>query len=354
MSDSILHPGGGIASGPVANGRIRDVADNKGDIKLARAKAGPYGLPSWYVPAFCTLVVSTFFLIALGGSVRLMNAGLACPDWPLCFGDVIPDYHPQVYFEFIHRVVAGLVSIATAVLFIMLWRSEGPRSLKQVAAGTTVLLLTQVIFGGLTVLLQLHSKVVAAHLGMGTGFFALLLWMYLHIKNDARVGERSAGVQSALRSAAAGLTIPSWAKKVAVGLLVAVYAQIILGGLVASHFASLVCTDFPTCHGEWFPTFKGIIGLHVIHRLGAYTVFALILAGWLVLRAKAHQFPRLKMLGGWMFAVVCLQIVIGIANVLLHTPPLIAVAHLAVGTLVLSIAVRLLFEVTAKSSASAV
>ena len=311
---------------------------------IHRDGTGVYGLPSWYVTAFNILIISIFGLIALGGSVRLMNAGLACPDWPLCFGDVIPDYHPQVYFEFIHRVLAGLVMIATTALFVLLWRSRVPRVLKQVAVGAMILLLTQAVFGGLTVLLKLHSKVVAAHLGMGTGFFALMLWIYLNVKNGSTEEGKVEGVFQ---------SIPRWVRVVAVGLLLAVYGQILLGGLVASHFASLVCTDFPTCHGEWFPTFSGIIGLHVIHRLGAYTVFTLILAGWLVLRSRVREFPRFKMLGAWMFALVCMQVVIGIANVLLHTPPVIAVAHLAIGTAILGIAVRLMFEASSPLSLSA-
>lgn len=257
-----------------------------------------------------------------------MNAGLACPDWPLCFGDVIPDYHPQVYFEFIHRVVAGLVSIATAILMWKLFRSNAPSALKKWGAFAVILLLTQVVFGGLTVLLQLHSKVVAAHLGMGTGFFGLLLWIYLGLK-EARLPSAPVG---------------DWRFKWSAFVLLAVFGQIILGGLVASHFASLVCTDFPTCHGQWFPTFSGIIGLHVIHRLGAYTVFAILLASWFMLTKRAGS-ARLGRLAGYGFGLVCLQIAIGIANVVLHTPPLIAVAHLATATAILAVAVRQLHVV---------
>ncbi len=51
----------------------------------------------------------TFDLMLLGAGVRAMDAGLACPDWPLCFGQVVPDFHLGVYLEFIHRVVAGVV-----------------------------------------------------------------------------------------------------------------------------------------------------------------------------------------------------------------------------------------------------
>ena len=176
-----------------------------------------YGLPFWYLSAFNGLVIAVFALIALGGSVRVMNAGLACPDWPLCFGDVIPDYHPQVYFEFIHRVLAGLVTIATLTLqFYLVFRSQAPRWLKNVALGSVILLFTQVVFGGPTVLLQLHSRVVAAHLGMGTGFFALLLWIYLSLKSASEDPRRAAA---------------PWLKRLSIFLLAAVYGQILLGSI---------------------------------------------------------------------------------------------------------------------------
>lgn len=290
-------------------------------------RSGVYGLPSWYLTVFHFLLMGVMGLIALGGATRIMNAGLACPDWPLCFGDFIPDYHPQVYFEFIHRAVAGSVAIVTVTLMTFLWRSDAPKSLKRLGAGIVLLLLTQVVFGGLTVLLQLHSKVVAAHLGMGTGFFALLLWAYLSLKG----GRREA-------------TGPSWMKVLAGALVAFVYGQILLGGLVASHFASLVCTDFPTCHGQWFPTFQGIIGLHVIHRLGAYFIFTALLVGWLLVRRYSES-VRQKKIAGWMFALVCVQVGIGISNVLFYTPPIIAVAHLLAATAILGLAVAQLHTV---------
>lgn len=311
-------------------------------------------LPKWFLPVLNGLVIEVFLLICLGGAVRLMNAGLACPDWPLCFGDFIPDYHPQVYLEFIHRAMAGVVSITTGVLIVFLFRATRVSvAVKRVALGSVILLLTQIVFGGLTVLLALHANVVAAHLTMGIGFFLLLLWIYLSLKRQAEAGELGptyaeyADRASTLTRSSAGpnpslanAKVPAKIKRWCIFLAAAVYGQVILGGLVASHYASLVCIDFPKCQGEWFPTFSGIIGLHVIHRLGAYTVLALILANRFAVKRSNETNPRMKKLAGLLLMFVLIQVGIGIANVLLLTPPLIAVAHLGVGTATLSIAVR--------------
>jgi len=287
------------------------------------SKAAGWGLPTWFLNSYKILVIEVFLLIAVGGSVRLMNAGLACPDWPLCFGDYIPDYHPQVYFEFIHRVMAGLVTISVLVLNFYLFRSRAPREMKRVGAFSWVLITAQVIFGGLTVTMRLEPLIVATHLMLATTFFISLLWIYLGMRDKPAVS--GAG--------------PRWLLTESRALTACVWGQIFLGGLVAANQASLVCTDFPLCHGEWFPTFHGIIGLHIIHRLGGYTLFTIIFANWLIVR-KFSSRPRVRRLANLLFAGVCLQLCLGISNVLLFTPPLIAVGHLATGVALLSIALR--------------
>jgi cytochrome c oxidase assembly protein subunit 15 len=272
-------------------------------------------------------VFCIFGLIAFGGAVRAMNAGLSCPDWPLCFGQVIPDYHPQVYFEFIHRVIAGLVSIAALTLNIKIMsHREVSSSIKWCAGAALCLLLSQVIMGGLTVILQLHDKIVAGHLALGTGFFALSLWVYLSLVYTKKFVGSAATAQG---------------RKPALILLPSIYAQILLGGLVASNYAALVCTEFPLCHGEFIPTLQGIIGLHIIHRLGAYTL-ATIITATVIYVLRTNTCPEYRKWAKALLGLIFVQIGIGIANVLYLTPPLITVLHLATGVLLLSLGVRLL------------
>ena len=72
------------------------------------------------------LIFLTFDLMLLGASVRALDAGLACPDWPMCFGHAIPHYELKVYLEFIHRCVAGFVSIAL-MLSLLIFIGEAAR-----------------------------------------------------------------------------------------------------------------------------------------------------------------------------------------------------------------------------------
>lgn len=279
----------------------------------------------WFLKSFKALVITVGGLIVLGGSVRVMNAGLACPDWPLCFGNLIPDFHPQVYFEFIHRVVAGTVSIVTIALQIILFRNKSVPSRLKVLGGLSLALLgSQVVLGGLTVLLQLKSGIVAAHLGIGTAFFAVLFWMSLDL-------QRLFGRPSALDLGEYGVGVRTWARLV----LAAVYGQLLLGGLVASNYAALACTEFPKCQGEWFPPMIGAVGLHMLHRFGAYSVGLIVVANALIMSRGPIKNISLMMLG-----FVLLQICLGVANVIFYTPPLLAVLHLAVGIKIFYLAIR--------------
>ena len=286
--------------------------------------------------AYKFLLIITFFLIALGASVRAMNAGLACPDWPLCFGDVIPDYHPQVYFEFIHRALAGVVAIITVFLHTVLIRSpKMPPNLRMLAYFSILLLGMQVVLGGLTVLMNLHEEVVAAHLSMGTAFFGVLCWIYYSVSCISKPASQSPGETSPF---AALQNAPRIAQVFAPLALAAVYMQIVLGGFVASHYAALVCTDFPTCHGKLIPTLDGIIGLQVIHRLGAYAL-TLILVCYSAYILLNFADKTLRKMSWGLLALILTQVGIGIANVVLLRPPVITVMHLAAGTALLGLTV---------------
>jgi cytochrome c oxidase assembly protein subunit 15 len=283
------------------------------------------------------LCIEILFLICLGGAVRAMNAGLACPDWPLCFGDYIPDYHPQVYLEFLHRVLAGFIALFSIFLNWRIIKSDFSKGTKYIAGLIIIILIAQIIMGGLTVLLQLHEYVVAAHLGLGTLFFALSFWVFLSVREKNAPSEEK---QTAEKQISTKRSIKNFGAFIQLCL---VFAQIMLGGLVASHYAAQVCTEFPLCHGQWVPTLSGVIGLHVIHRLGAYVLFTYTLVFSIYLISK-KQYPALKKWGFILLILIFTQMFLGISNVLLMTPPLITVLHLLFGTLLLGAATRIFFE----------
>ena len=263
---------------------------------------------------FFSLVGLTYLLIVLGALVRANDAGLACPDWPLCFGKLIPRLDVKVAFEYTHRVVAG----GLALWFVWLVR----RTLHEPAlrgrcraaiALAAVLLVAQIILGGFTVLHLLAAWTVTGHLLVGNAFAATLLWIALDLR-DAERGTPPASAASSPIRAAAG----------AVALLLLL--QTLLGGLVASRYAGLACTTWPACGADgWFPSFEGAVGLHLLHRWNAALLLAALLAAWLASRGAAG----LRGLTTLALSLAAAQFVVGVANVLLALPVEITGLHSA-------------------------
>jgi heme a synthase len=69
------------------------------------------------------MAFGTLLLMAIGSATRVMNAGLACPDWPLCYGELIPaqQMNFQVFLEWFHRLDASLLGLAAIALFAQSW-----------------------------------------------------------------------------------------------------------------------------------------------------------------------------------------------------------------------------------------
>jgi cytochrome c oxidase assembly protein subunit 15 len=309
-----------------------------------------------------------FVVVVVGAFVRLMDAGLGCPDWPGCYGELSPahaeadiakavaaqggEHGPvsmrKAWKEMGHRYLAGTLGLLILALAILAWRWRRtlPRSpaLPWSIMGLVVL---QAALGMWTVTLLLKPVIVTMHLLGGMATLALLTWLALR-----QLEWRPAIDRGAVRR------LRPWA---ALALLI-VIAQIALGGWVSSNYAALACVDFPKCHGVWRPdmdfehgfqlvrelgrtasgshlAYSALTAIHWTHRVGA--LVTLIYVG-----AFAFALSRVRGLGRYaavLAIALVVQISLGIANILAGLPLPVAVAHNGVAAILLATLVMINF-----------
>jgi heme a synthase len=255
--------------------------------------------------AFALLCAITFCLVILGALVRAHGAGLACPDWPLCFGTFMPQMNLLVAFEWSHRVLAGSVSLTFAALAVWAWRrTAGGDPVRRLLALGLSLLALQIALGALTVWKLLAFWTVTSHLLVGNAFAATLAGIFLTLRDRGRT------------AAPLPLAAPGERRALA-GVLALLAFQLALGGLVSSRYVGLACPEWPTCNGGvWFPSWHGPVGLHLLHRTNGY----LLVAAWIGLAWRCRDSARLA---GWTRAAAALgaaQVAVGVANVLTGIP----------------------------------
>ncbi len=263
------------------------------------------------------IAIATLLLMAVGSATRVMNAGLACPDWPLCYGQLLPSQQMnlQVFLEWFHRLDAALIGISTLVLVVLsVWfRRSLPGWLPGASLVALGLIVFQAVLGGLTVTQLLRFDIVTAHLGVALLFFSTLVGIAVCL--TPYQGTATAGNLS-------------WVGLTAVLL---VYGQSLLGGLVASRWAVHQCLGVAQLCNFLNSHILGVIPTTL-------TIGCLVVMAW---RTPALQ-PMLRNLALVAGGLVVLQILLGVATLRLHlqVEPL-TVAHHTIGATLLATLVAL-------------
>jgi heme a synthase len=294
------------------------------------------------------LFALTTIVVVLGAYVRLSDAGLGCPDWPGCYGELTPHHaadeiiaehkaNPggpvsmaKAWKEMIHRYLASGIGILIIAVCVLAWRRRAAFGLPLAAFA---LVCVQGAFGAWTVTMLLRPVVVSTHLLLGMSLLALVCWLAIR---EWHVSRHPVASVAPLR----------------IGLAL-LFVQIALGGWVSTNYAALACLDFPTCGGTWMPhalnfadgfslvrelgltadgaplPLEAMQAIQWVHRLGAVLIGGYLMGLGLHL-ARTSALRRASVL---LVGLVILQIVLGIANVLMKLPVALAVAHNAVAAL---------------------
>ncbi|MBL4798625.1 MAG: COX15/CtaA family protein [Oleispira sp.] len=296
-------------------------------------------------------IAITLIVITLGALTRLLDAGLGCPDWPGCYGKIIPPHsiehinqanqaHPlfpveqiKAWSEMIHRFAASLLGLSLLMLAILVRVKPALKNLRFISYLALAWVILQGIFGMLTVTLRIWPPVVTLHLLAGMMMLALTYWQYQLMRTPkAEVNiHRPNKIVKKLRNP---LML----------LIVITLLQMGLGGWTSSHYAGLACPDLPQCQGQWWPEtvhgpfhapmvkaqeyLGGLLpmadrmAIQILHRLTACLL--LLTAVFFCYQLFIHQYKKLIPI---IVIPLAVQILIGISNVFLLLPLPLALLH---------------------------
>ena len=282
-------------------------------------------------------------VIVVGAFTRLSDAGLGCPDWPGCYGQLIgtPDaqtaaQHSPAWpldekkarIEIAHRYVAALLGLLIFAAAALSYRHR-PRSYAPWLLA--VFVLAQGLLGMLTVTERLRPVVVSAHLLGGMLIIATIAFALSSRPLPHR---------------------PAMSLRVTAVLAAMVLAgQIFLGGWVSANYAALACPDFPLCQNKWLPphwdwsgfnlsralhqnvdgtpiSAAALMTIHWAHRVGA--VVAALALGILAVFLWRE---KMRAMAVALLFLLAAQWVLGMLNVLAALPLWSALAHNAVAAL---------------------
>ncbi|GAA5178511.1 COX15/CtaA family protein [Niveibacterium umoris] len=300
-------------------------------------------------------------VIVLGAYVRLSDAGLGCPDWPGCYGQLSPHHAadaiaaaaaqapqgpvsmPKAWKEMVHRYLAATLGLLILAIATLAWRNRRHGEIPWLPLALVGTVIFQGLLGKWTVTLLLKPAIVTGHLIGGLATASLLAWLLMR---ETRVRQ---------------IALPGGAVALARVALIAVAMQILLGGWTSTNYAALACGELPTCQGVWWPqtdfanafhvvrelgmtasgellSLAALTAIHLTHRLGAIIVTLVLVA----LIAVLSRRPTTRRYGVSLGIVLALQIGLGLANVLFSLPLPVAVAHNAgaLGLLLLTLRIN--------------
>ena len=267
-------------------------------------------------------VIAIIALIGIGSATRVMEAGLACPDWPLCYGSLLPSSHfnLRVFLEWFHRLDAFLVGILILTEFILslIWRKYLPAYLSRKYSLLLFLVILQGSLGALTVINMLDSFTVMGHL-----LIAFLLLITSIFINQKLINN---SVNASLNWWKILLTIP----------LILTLIQSLIGVRLSSTWSAHLCLSF-----------KQNCMILDSHKLFAIPLTISILTIIFISFFRANLF-----LNNWKYLIsililLMMQITLGVLSIQTNlNQPLIIVSHELIASLLIASLSCLIFGVS--------
>ena len=302
--------------------------------------------------------VAVIVLIFVGAIVRATGSGMGCPDWPTCWGCLIPptsvdqidtskldiekykrryarhggdpaditeesvirEFNPtHTWIEYINRLTSLPVSLLTLATFIMsFWQRKKRPGVFVAAAAALVLLLANAWMGAQIVFSGLKPGIITLHMAMAILQLCLLVYVAWRGRDDPwklPTSCRRGGL-----------------RKVAGLLFVLVLAEGVLGSQIREKTDALKDTHASAPRSEWIGELEGS-ATYLIHRSASWLV--LLVAGMFLLRCLRNQ-TGADGLERLIVGIVLAQMGLGLVLSQVGILPIIQVLHIGLSSILVS------------------
>ena len=296
-------------------------------------------------------LLATIFLIYVGAIVRATGSGLGCPDWPKCWGELIPptsldqvdfdklniekfqkknpnitreslaaEFNPvHVWVEFINRLVSlpvGLFTLSTFLLSFQFLRKQ-----KRVFFGSfaaLALVLTNAILGAIVVSSGLKPGVITLH--MALAIILICVFVYIIYRGGQRLPSVNLGSQKGLL------------RSTLIILFVACVVEGIMGSQVREITDELALKYKDTPRNVWHEILEQK-GIYLFHRSFSWVI--LVLGIFLFTKTRNANGDLAQLSIKVTFGVILAQMVLGVLMSHVSVHPVVQVLHIGLSSILI-------------------
>ena len=246
-------------------------------------------------------IVDCIFQISLGGFVRVTSSGLGCPDWPLCYGKIIPPMNYHTLIEWGHRTSGAILGLSILIINLFVFLYHRKNKLLLIMSSTSLFLVILVGgIGGAVVLTELEPSLRTLHLFLAQIIIFTLgiSLISLYIPNDASYKDM-------------------WILdkySIIVGIVaITIIMALLTGSYAVWKGAGTVCSSWPLCTSGSILPKSGLGWIHMIHRITSSLAGILgFYAFYIILRN--HFGKSIMIISAFSLLMIITQIILGALN----------------------------------------